>query len=681
MGEQAMRLGQYLLIPYGIVALAAAPEPARAQDFLAASLDTTVNPGNDFFDYANRAWFKQNPIPPSESAWGIDNALREQLYVNLRTINQKAASTASAPGSDSRKIGDFWITANDTAKAEKVGLAPIQGELAKVAAVKNAKEALDLAFAWAPLGVDAFFGFGISQDEKSSEEMAIHLWQGGLGLPERDFYFNPEKGVATIREEYVAHLGRILHLLGRDEAGAKAAAAQVMAFETELAKASRKMEDLRDPQRNYNKMSPADLTAKYTPSIAWAERLAAWKLQPAQVIVGQPEFYTALEGLLAKTPVAVLQDYLRLKIADGYSDYLNQAFQDEHFRFYGQALSGQKVPRDRWKRVLDAQEGAMGMVLGKLFVKEYFPEAAKKRYADLVEAIRDAYKDRIEKLDWMSPETKAKAQTKLAAITKKVGYPDKWKDYSALVVGTNSHCENMMNASRWRFDDMLSKYGKPIDRTEWGMTPQTYNAYYNPSNNEIVLPAAQFMIPGMLDADLDDAVVYGYSGASTIGHEITHGFDDEGRQFDPKGNLVDWWTPEDAKKFQAKADVMVAQFNAYEPIPGLHINGKASLGENIADFGGILLGLDAFKKTEQYKKGEKIGGLTPMQRFWLGYALGWRMQQREEVLRRRLLSDVHAPAKWRVLGPLSNIPEFHEAFGVKEGQAMWRPAAERVHIW
>jgi putative endopeptidase len=663
------------------VALAAAPEPAKAQDFLQATLDTSVNPGADFFEYANRGWFKNNPIPPSESAWGIGNAVREQLYVNLRRINEKAATTPSAPGTDARKIGDFWTTANDGAKAEKVGLTPLKAELAKVDAVKNAKEALDLAFAWAPLQVGAFFGFGINQDEKASEEMAVHLWQGGLGLPERDFYFNPEKGVATIREEYVAHLGRLLQLLGRDEAGAKAAAAQVMAFETALATASRKMEDLRDPQKNYNKMAPADLTAKYTPSILWAERLATWKLQPAQVIVGQPEFYAALDTLLAKTPVPVLQDYLRLKLADGYSDFLNKAFQDENFRFYGQALSGQKVQRERWKKVLDAQEGAMGMVLGKLFVKEYFPEAAKKRYADMVEAIRDAYRDRIDQLDWMSPETKAKAKTKLAGITKKVGYPDTWKDYSALVIGTDSHCANMMNAARWRFNDMLAKYGKPIDRTEWDMTPQTYNAYYNPSNNEIVLPAAQFMIPGMLDADLDDAVVYGYSGASTIGHEITHGFDDEGRQFDPKGNLSDWWTPEDAKKFQVKADVMVAQFNAFEPIPGLHINGKASLGENIADFGGILLGLDAFKKTEQYKKGEKIGGLTPLQRFFLGYAIGWRLQQREEVLRRRLLSDVHAPAKWRVLGPLSNIPEFHEAFGVKEGQPMWRPASERVHIW
>ena len=348
---------------------------------------------------------------------------------------------------------------------------------------------------------------------------------------------------------------------------------------------------------------------------------------------------------------------------------------------YGEVLSGQKEQRERWKRVLDNEGKAMGMVLGKIFVQEYFPEAAKKRYVALVEAIREAYSERIDRLDWMSPETKAKAQQKLAAVMPKVGYPDKWKDYSALVIGQDSYAHNMMNAARWRFNDAVSKFGKPVDRTEWGMTPQTYNAYYNPSNNEIVLPAAIFTVPGVPDAQVDDAVVYGYAAAGTIGHEITHGFDDEGRQYDAAGNLTDWWTAEDAKKFKAHAEVMVQEFNAYEPLPGLHINGKASLGENIADYGGLLLGLDAFKKTEQYKQGEKIGGLTPLQRYFLGYALGWMSHQREERLRSRLLADVHAPAKWRVLGPLSNIPEFYEAFGIKQGDPMWRPEADRVRIW
>ncbi|BDU71605.1 M13 family metallopeptidase [Mesoterricola silvestris] len=655
----------------------AAPPPAPKADYLATVMDTSVDPGVDFFTYAVGGWLKRNPIPPSESVWGIGKVLREQTYANLRAINEQAA--AKPTDADSRKVGDFWAAASDEARTERLGLGPLKAELAKVDALRSARDAVNLAFAWAPLRTRAFFAVSVEQDEKNSDEMAVHLYQGGLGLPERDFYFNPEKGVARIREAYLTHLDRTLHLLGRDKAGD--AAIRVMAFETALAKAARKLEELRDPEKNYNKMTPAELTASRTPSIPWAERFGEWGLRPATVIVGQPEFFGALETLLASTPVAVLQDYLRLRLVDTYADYLGKAFQEEHFKFYGQALSGQRQPRDRWKRVLDAQEQAMGMLLGKLFVKQYFTETAKRRYDAMVEGIRGAYKERIERLDWMSPETKAKAQVKLAGITKKVGYPDRWKDFSALVVTRDSYCGNMMNASRWRFADMLSRFGKPVDRTEWHMTPQTYNAYYNPSNNEIVLPAAQMMVPGVADADLDDALVYGYTGGSTIGHEITHGFDDEGRQFDAKGNLADWWTPEDGAKFNARAAGMIRQFDAYEPLPGLHINGKASLGENIADFGGILLGIDAFKKTEQYRKGEKIGGLTPMQRYFLGYALGWMTQQKDEALRTRLLSDVHSPAKWRVIGPLSNIPEFHQAFGVKEGQPMWRSPADCLRIW
>ena len=660
---------------------AQAPAAPPREDVVKANMDPSVNPGVDFFEYANGGWLKRNPIPASESAWGIGNVVREQLYVNLRKINEQASAGQQTAGSDQQKIGDFWAAAMDTAKTEQLGADPLKAELARVDAIRSEKDALDLAFAWRPLSVGAFFSISVDQDEKNSDAMTVHLYQGGLGLPDRDFYFNPEQGVAHIRDEYIAHLGRTLKLLGRDEAEARTSAARIMAFETALARASRKLEDLRDPQKNYNKMTPAEVTSRHTPSINWADRLAAWNLHPTSVVVGQPEFFTAINTLLGQTPVPVLQDYLRFRLVASYSDYLSKAFDAEHFSFYNQVLSGQKEPRDRWKRVLDSQDAAMGMVLGKIFVKEYFPEAAKKRYKDLVEAIRVAYRDRINQLDWMSDPTKAKAQTKLAAITTKVGYPDKWKDYSALVISRNSYCENMMNAARWRFNDMISKFGKPVDRTEWDMTPQTYNAYYNPSNNEIVLPAAIFTVPGFMDAEVDDAVVYGYAGASTIGHEITHGFDDEGRQFDEKGNLTDWWTKDDAAKFQAHAEVMVKQFNAYEPLPGLHINGKASLGENIADYGGLLLGIDAFKKTEQFKKGEKIAGLTPMQRYFLGYALGWLHQQQEARLRRGLLSDVHAPAKWRVLGPLANIPEFYEAFGVTEGQPMWRAPADRVRIW
>lgn len=659
-----------------------APTAAAKPDVVAAHIDSTVKPGDDFFSYANGAWLKSHPIPASEADWGIGKLVQEDLYDKLRKISEDAAAAKQAAnGSDEQKIGDFWSTAMDSALAERQGVTPLKPELDRIEAITNVQGALDAGFALQPLGVDAFFDVGVQQDEKQSDVMAVHLAQGGLGLPDRDYYFNNEAGVAKARTAYVEHLQRMFKLLGEDDTAAGNSAAKVMAFETSLAKVSRPLADLRDPQKNYNKMAPADLTRQFTPDIAWNRRLHAWRLDPSYVIVGQPEFFDGLQKLLTQTPVPVLRDYLRVHLIDEYASTLGNAFDNEHFDFYGRVLTGQKEQRPRWKRTLDSENRAIGMILGRIFVKEYFPEKTKQRYNDLVEAIRTAYGERIDKLDWMSAPTKAKAREKLAAVTKKVGYPDKWKDYSALQIGRDSYAQNEMNARRWAFNDQVAKFGKPVDRTEWDMTPQTYNAYYNPSNNEIVLPAAQFAIPGFKDDEVDDAVVYGYAAASTIGHEITHGFDDEGRQFDAKGNLSDWWTQEDAKKFGERADVLVKQFDAYEPLPGLHINGRASLGENMADFGGVLIGLDAFKKTEQYKRGEKIAGYTPLQRFFLGYALSWIFEEQDALLRQGLLSDVHAPAKWRVNGPLSNIPEFYQAFDIKPGQPMWRDEKDRAHIW
>ncbi len=668
--------------PVATVTQASAPAPAPLPDEVAPNIDSSINPGDDFFSFANGAWLKANPIPAAESNWGIAKRVEEDLYTKLRTISEAAAANkTAAAGSDERKVGDFWETAMNQGLADKLGSAPLQGDLARIDAIKDVAGVLDMAFAMQRQNLDPFFGFGISQDEKASDVMAVYVMQGGLGLPERDYYFNKEAGVAKAREAYVSHLTNVLKLLGVESGSAAARAQAVMAFETSLAKVSRPIAELRDPQKNYNKMSPAELTRRFTPSIAWLQRMKQWQLAPDYVIVGQPEFFSGLEAQLGRTSLATLRDYLRLRLVDAYSPYLSKEFDDEHFSFYGKVLSGQKEQRPRWKRVLDAQNSAVGMVLGRVFVKEYFPAAAKQRYSDLVEAMRKAYDERIDQVDWMSAATRAKAHEKLARMTKKVGYPDKWKDYSALIVGRNSYAENIRNADIWQVSDDLAKFGKPVDRTEWDMTPQTYNAYYNPSNNEIVLPAAQFAIPGYKDSEVDDAIVYGYAAASTIGHEMTHGFDDEGRQFDASGNLADWWTRQDAIKFKQRAAVMVRQFDAYEPLPGLHINGKASLGENIADFGGLLIGLDAFKKTAQYKEGKKIAGFTPLQRYFLAYGLSWLFEEREALLRRTLLSDVHAPPKWRVNGPLSNMPEFYEAFGVKPGQPMYRMEAQRVHIW
>ncbi|HUC84148.1 MAG TPA: M13 family metallopeptidase [Candidatus Acidoferrales bacterium] len=656
--------------------------PATASgDILASNLDISSNPGTDFFSYANGGWLGRHPIPIEEAGWGIGNLVEEELYLKLRKINETAAATRAPAGSDQQKIGDFWRTAMDEALADESGLAPLQPELELIDSIQTVGDVIRVSFALRPVGVDTFFDVSVGQDERQSDLMSVHVEQDGLGLPERDFYFNPEKGTALIRKEYVAHLSRMLKLMGRPETDAQLAAGQVMKFETALARASRKLEDLRDPERNYHKMSPARLRDKHTPLIAWQEYLGAMSLQPEFVIVGQPEFFTALNRLLDRTPVPVLKDYLRLHLLSAYAEYLGKAWDEEDFSFAGKVLGGQQQDRPRWKRVLDSQEHAMGMVLGKIFVQDYFPERTKQRYRGLVAAILTAYRERIDRLDWMSDATKDRAREKLAKIKAKVGYPDHWKDYSTLLVGTNSYCENMKKAARWHFDDMISRFGKPVDRTEWDMTPQTYNAYYDDANNEIVLPAAIFTVPGTRDDELDDALVYGYAAASTIGHEVTHGFDDEGRRFDAAGNLNDWWTARDAARFKKRAAALVAQFNAYEPLPGLHINGQASLGENLADYGGVLLGLDAFKKTAQYRDGLKISGLTPLQRYFLGYALSWASHERVAHLREELLSDVHAPAKWRVNGPLSNIPDFYLAFGIKPGQPMWRPPEQRVKVW
>jgi putative endopeptidase len=663
--------------------------PAEKADFIAANLDRSVSPGNDFFEYANGGWFKRNPIPSRESSWGLNTLVRDQLYVALRDINAHAAAKAAPPGSDEQMIGDFWVMGMDVQRAQRLGVRPMQQELARIEGVKNLQQALDAGFALKPLGVDAFFDFVVDQDSKNSQVICIYISQGGLGLPNRDFYLNTDKSIEHIRSEYVAHNARLLRLLGRSEADATKAAVDVMAFETSLAKASRKLEDTRDPLANYHRMTLAQLTRDHTPSIIWVDRLAAWGLRPDSLVVRQPEYFDALEQVLAHASIPVLKDYLRLRLVSDYASYLSAPFVAEDFEFNSRLLEGQKQLQPRWMRVLESEDAGgfggtadpMGMLVGHRFVSEHFSAGAKQRYSNLLQSIEAAYRQRIMRLEWMGDATKASALRKLAALRGKISYPDHWLDYSGLVIGRSSYCENMMNIARWGFAHMVAKFGRPVDHSEWRMTPQTWDAYYNAANNELVVPAAMFIVPGVADTDVDDAVVYGYVGASTIGHEITHGFDDRGRKFDAAGNLTDWWTVEDATRFEQRASAIVRQFDAYQPFPGFHINGKASLGENIADYGGVLLALDAFKQTEQYRRNEKIGGLTPLQRFFLGYAYGWMVQQRPELIRRNLLSDVHAPPKWRVVGPLSNIPDFYQAFDVKPGQPMWRTAAERASIW
>lgn len=649
-------------------------------DVVASNLDTTVRPNDDFFLYANGGWIKRNPIPDEESAWGIGNLVVEENLKRLRTIAEKAAAAKATAGSADQKIGDFWAMGMDSAKIEQDGLKPLQGYFQQIESIQNHDGLVQVAANFDKIGIDGFMGFYVSQDAKNSSLNALQFWQSGLGLPEREYYFKTDSTTVAIRAAYQANISKILVMSGFDQAKADKAAQDILVLETNLAKSHRKLEDLRDPYANYNKMAVADLN-KLAPKTNWTLYLSTSGIPKTDsIIVGQPEYIQAMETALHSGSMEVWKHMLRYRTIARFSEQLPNAYGQTFFDF-NKLFSGAKQRRPRWKRVLRSQENAMGELLGQLYVKEFFNEKAKKRYEDMVESVKAAYKARIEKLDWMGDSTKQKALVKLASVKKKVGYPDKWKDFTSLQIGRESYAANVASAAAWWYQYRMSKLGKPVDRDEWEMTPQTYNAYYNPSNNEIVLPAGIFTVPGYRDEEVDDATAFGYAGASTIGHEITHGFDDQGRQFDAEGNLKSWWTANDEKLFNQKADVMVRQFSAIEPVPGMFINGKATLGENIADLGGILIGLDAFKQTEQFKKNEKKAGLTPLQRYFLGYALGWLGHIREASLKNQLMTDVHSPAKYRVNGTFVSVPEFYEAFGIKAGDKMYLSDTARVRIW
>ncbi|MXV51579.1 M13 family peptidase [Pedobacter sp. HMF7647] len=650
-------------------------------DPLIKNIDSTISPGEDFFRYANGTWIKKNPIPGAYSSWSIGNVVVEEIRNNLRKISEEAQKDPSKSRS-SQKIGDFYASGMDTVGIEKAGLKELQNDFNRIKNLKTPADVINTAAYLTTIGIDNIFGPYVAQDDKNSSKMMLQFYQSGLGLPNRDYYFNTDARTSKIREDYKnKHLPKMLELSGYTAGDAGEAAKKVYAIEKFLADSSRKLEDLRDPYANYHKYTIAQFN-KVTPGISWGPLLDGMGIKGIDtVIVGQPEYYTAVSAALVKFPIDDWKAYLQWKLVSDLSSFLKKDIDNEHFRFYGTVISGRTEQLPRWKRVIDAENSLMSEILGQLFVKEYFPEEAKERYTKLVKAIKDELQDHIQKLDWMSQATKEKAIYKLSKVNAKVGYPDKWKDYSSLKISKDSYVRNVINCNRWNYTNSIAKLGKPVDRTEWSMSPQTYNAYYNPSNNEIVLPAAIFTIPGVKDDQVDDAVVYGYAAASTIGHEITHGFDDQGRQYDEQGNLKAWWTNTDSAKFAGRADMLVKQFNGYKLLDSLHINGKATLGENIADLGGIVLGLDAFKKTEQYKEGRKINGLTPVQRYFMGYALGWLGHERDESLANQLLTDVHSPGFMRVNGPFQDVPEFYEAFGIKKGDKMYLAPEKRVKIW
>ena len=636
-----------------------APKPILAVD--RAYMDLAASPCKDFYAYADGA-FDKVPIPGEYASYGVNQEIDERNFAILKGILEASARTGGAKGTAAQRVGDFYASGMDEALIGKEGLRPLAPIFAAIQAVKTPAALMAEMGRLHTLGIRAGFGFGVQVDDRDSSAMIPSFWQGGLGLPERDYYLRPGKEAEAIRQTYVGHMTRIFELAGDVPAAAKAEAHAVMALETKLAQASRTLVDLRDPQANYHKVARTDLAA-LAPDLDWTTYFAAVALPAGQahVLVGQPEFYKALGSMLNAEPMATWRTYLRWHVLRSAAPFLGSAFVNENFAFYGRTLSGATELRPRWKRVMAATDHALGEDLGQLYVKAAFSPEAKARVLEMVHFHKEAMRARILAADWMGEATKVQAIRKLDAIRAKVGYPDRWRDYSGLHISRRPFILNVEAAAAFEFRRHMAKLGKPVDRDEWNMTPQTNNAYYDPSMNEIVLPAG-ILQPPFFDEKADDASNYG-ALASTIGHELTHGFDDQGRQYDWQGNLKDWWTAEDAKRFEVRANHIVQQYDAFEVLPGLHINGRQTLGENIADIGGLRVSYEAFKLATKGKDLKPIDGFTPDQRFFIAFAQGWRTNQRPEALRLGVTSDVHSPVRWRVIGPVADFPEFRKAFG------------------
>lgn len=645
-------------------------------------IDSTISAGENFFMFANNGWFKKHPIPASERSNGIFQTIQDTINESVKKIcESSAADTKANKGSNKQKIGDLYFSGMDTSSIEKANYSALNGEFSKIEAIKNVPDLLNVVSHLYKMNVQTMFGFGVSRDDKNSSKYIVYLGQARLGLPERDYYFNTDSRTINIRNEYIKHLQKIFELTGTEKQLAEKNAATTMAIESALAKASRKMEDLRDPYKNYNKMAVTSLN-KSTPSINWAETLSLLGLKNIDsVVVGQPEFFTQLEISIKKISISDWKTYLKWTLINNYANAMNKSIEEQNFYFYSTVLDGIKEQKPRWKRIVGITDGSLGELIGQIYVEEYLPKGTKEKLLEIGNNIRDIYAGHIKKLDWMTEVTKQKALSKLNKIVMKVGYPDKWKDMSGLQIDRKGYLQNMVNIDKWEYEFRLNKYGKAVDFTEWEMYPQTYNAYYNPASNEIVVPACNIIVPGFEGRMPDDAVLYGIIGGSTFGHEITHGFDDQGSLFDENGNLSDWWTKEDREKFVAKTKLIVEQFDNYTVLDSMHVRGENTQGENIADLGGVIMGYEAFKKTQQGQSTELINGYTADQRYFLSYAYAWMVNRTDASLAKQIMSDVHSPAEFRINGPLSDIDEFYKAFNIKKGDKMYREENKRVKIW
>ena len=655
------------------------PKAALGSGIHLDNVDHGVRPQDDFYSYVNGKWLQDTLIPQDKSEASAFTRLDDTEQEQLRALVEDAArSAASSADASRRKIGDLFGGFMDKAQLQKVGLKPLDTELARIQTLKRKSDLPALFAHYNEIGVRMPYRASVGQDARDSTKYVVGIDQGGLGLPDRDYYLQDDAKLVQIRGQYRQHIANTLTLAGSASAAADAQA--ILQLETRMAQAQWTKVANRDPVKTYNKVKLAKL-AGLTPSYAWHAYLKAADLDGKidYVIVSQPSYLAAFNKILDETPLTVWQAYFRWQLLAAFSQYLSQPFVDEHFAFYGTALSGVPVNRPRWKRGVALVDRCIGEALGQLYVEKYFPPESKGRMLALVNNLLATYKTSIEQLDWMGPQTKQEAQAKLARLVTKIGYPNKWRDYTGLQIASGDLVGNVMRAAVFDYQYDINKLGKPIDRDEWEMTPQTINAYYEPQMNEIVFPAA-ILQPPFFDPQADDAVNYGSIGA-VIGHEISHGFDDQGSQFDAQGNLRDWFTKEDHDRFAAKAAVLTAQYSAYEPVPGFRVNGELTLGENIADNSGLAVAYKAYRLSLGDKAAPRIDGLTGDQRFYIGWAQAWQAKVRENTEILRIKADPHSPARFRAQGTVVNQAAFYGAFDVKPGDKMYLPPEQRVTIW
>jgi len=641
-----------------------------------SGMDTSVRPQDDLFLAMNGTWLKNTEIPADKSSWGAFNVLRQQSDEHVKAIIEGLAAKPQTPGTINAKIGDFYSSFVDTAAIDAAGTKPLAPYVEQLAAVKNKKDLVLLMGKWVSF-TDLPLNFGVGPDAKDPTIYSAGTGQGGLGLGDRDYYLKSDARFAAARAAYLTYLRTILALDGDKNAVMHARA--IMALEMKMAKVQWSQEALRDPVKGYNPMTFKELAAK-APSVDWKAYLEAGDLpDPAFVSIGQPDYTWALAKLIKDEPLDVWKAYMRVRLLDATAQTLPAGFRDANYQFKSVALQGTKSDKPRWQRGVDTVNGAMGEAIGQLYVAEYFPPAYKARMVELVDNLLKTYSTSIDNLTWMSPATKVEAHAKLAKYGVKIGYPDVWRDYGALEVKAGDPVGNSIRAAAFEYHRQAVRNGKPVDHTEWGMTPQTVNAYYDPTKNEVVFPAA-ILQPPFFDMKADDAVNYGGIGA-VIGHEISHGFDDQGSQYDGDGKLRNWWTPEDRKAFVAITSKLDAQFSSYEPLPGVHVKGQLTMGENIADLSGLQISYKAWKLSLGGKPSPTIDGFTGEQRFYYGFSQVWRGKYRDEYMLRIVTTNPHSPPQYRADGASINSDGFHDAFGTKPGDKMWKAPADRIRLW